>query len=619
MATARISEYVPSKDSLVKLDIAPTGNAVDVTFPYDSLRVALMRTIPGARFFGKDRGGPFWRVPLDLTTMRRMRRAFPDMALSRELRVWGHKEVHKEQMLGEMSTSASADLPELEARLPQLHTFASSRPYQMADIAFMAAAENVLNANAPSLGKTIETIGAIFEAGHDHSDGAHLIIAPITSLDVVWRYELKRWTNFPVLIASGSRALRYQVLKEAIRLSKLHKPFFLVINPAMVRQLTPHDKALSFPQLQQIPWKTVVIDEFHKCGLGNPQTSTRAGLMQIKADRKIALSGTPIGGKAIKLWGVLNWLYPDVFTSKWRWADEWLGVTKNQWGSTIGREVFSHRLAEFTKVHARYMVRRTKEEVRKELPDKNRIDIWCDMATHPEQQTQYRKFEKDAFLRMDEAESEGTLSATSVLAEYTRLRQFAIAKQTLKEGEIPFPTTVSCKLEQLERIIEDHVGGDLKNPEGTEQIVVFSQFSKVVDMVEEHLRTKYNLKTAKLTGATKEDDRANMIRTFELQKTDDPKIRVLCISTTAGGVAITLNNSNAVIFMDETFVPDDQEQAEDRNRNNTATIYYIRTKNTIEERVKALTDSKAITNYTLLDLKRLGPMTDRGATNGDKS
>ena len=81
---------------------------------------------------------------------------------------------------------------------------------------------------------------------------------------------------------------------------------------------------------------------------------------------------------------------------------------------------------------------------------------------------------------------------------------------------------------------------------------------------------------------------------------------ILIMTTTAGGVAITVNNSNVVVFMDETWSPDDQEQAEDRSRNNTADIYYIRTKDTIEERIKRITDSKRHTNYNILDLRRLG-------------
>ena len=98
----------------------------------------------------------------------------------------------------------------------------------------MAMGENVLNANAPSLGKTIETIAAIFEADDDHHHGAHLILAPITSLDVVWEFELSRWQPYKVIVAKGSRHDREMAVLEALRLNRLGKPFFLVANPSMV-------------------------------------------------------------------------------------------------------------------------------------------------------------------------------------------------------------------------------------------------------------------------------------------------------------------------------------------------------------------------------------------------
>jgi SNF2 family DNA or RNA helicase len=92
-----------------------------------------------------------------------------------------------------------------------------------------------------------------------------------------------------------------------------------------------------------------------------------------------------------------------------------------------------------------------------------------------------------------------------------------------------------------------------------------------------------------------------LIRRFE-----SGDVRVLCMTTTAGGTAITLNNSSAIVFLDETFNPDDQEQGEDRNRNNTAVIYYLRTRGTIEEHVLSINIDKRTINKAILDARRNG-------------
>ena len=128
------------------------------------------------------------------------------------------------------------------------------------------------------------------------------------------------------------------------------------------------------------------------------------------------------------------------------------------------------------------MVRRTKEEVRTELPKKNRMDVWTTMSK--DQKRQHDLFAKEAEIRLMDLEEEGKLTATSILAEYTRLRQFAIAKQKLVMG-VPYPTSDSGKLEQLKRILDEHdiTTPDMEEGGSTERAVIFSQFSKVVDML----------------------------------------------------------------------------------------------------------------------------------------
>jgi SNF2 family DNA or RNA helicase len=304
---------------------------------------------------------------------------------------------------------------------------------------------------------------------------------------------------------------------------------------------------------------------------------------------------------------VLNWLEPEKFKSKSNWIRTWLNTTVGYGGHLETGGIKRFKLEEFNEFHAQFMVRRLREEVRTELPEKQRIDTWVEMG--PEQNEQYQKFAAEAEIRIEE----DSLSAIGILAEYTRLRQFAIAKQRLvkerrshhdgthTESIVPYPTEVSCKLPQVQRILDEH---GVFDHDGTEQVIIFSQFSKVIDMMYPWL---VSLGVSEdemecITGATPERERGPIITKFE----EGGKTRVLLMTTTAGGMSITLNKSDAIVFMDETWNPDDQTQAEDRNRNNSAAIYYIRTFNTIEHYVNATTKDKAEVNYNILDLRRLG-------------
>jgi non-specific serine/threonine protein kinase len=436
-------------------------------------------------------------------------------------------------------------------------------------------------------------------------------------MEVVWWFELDRWQPYDMLMSIGSAHARHEVIMDAVHMAREGTPFFLIINPA---QLRGKDAA----HIMATNWTTVTVDEFHKCGLSNPKTATSKALHALKAQKRIALSGTPIGGKVARLWAVLNWLEQETFKSKWNWIKTWLETTKGYGGSLEAGEIKRWRLEEFNEYHAQFMVRRLREEVRTELPDKQRMDIWVTLDD-PAQAKQYRDFARAAEIRIEEE----SLSATSILAEYTRLRQFAIAEQRLvkeatnhKDGTrtefiTPYPTMNSCKLPQVQRILEEQgVIGEDQSPitkgDGKRehaQVIIFSQFSKVVDMTCEWLMEQGipEEEIGRITGAVSERERGPIIKRFEAGNT----YRVLAMTSTAGGMSITLNQSDAIIFLDETFNPDDQTQAEDRNRENTAEIYYIRTRGTIEEYVYSITREKMDTNWNVLDLRRLGLRADR--------
>src|SRR5215831_238143 len=616
------------------------GDAIRVTFSFDASIVRDIKTVPGRRFLPPERGGPAWLVPLNLPTARRLRQLFGDhLHLGRDLVTWGRDAVSQEQALSSLVLSDDAELTNMPGLLPGLDGFIRGettgwpdRPYQRADIKFMAAT-SAINGNQPRLGKTLEVIGAVYEAGVHL--GPHLVVAPQTSLETVWRFELERWQRLPVFTYSGEtpQRARDDMPDSIAEAMEVMKGYWLVTTPHMVRQ--------SVDEFTFERWNSVTVDEFHRTGLSNSKSQFFAAVKQLEADRVWFLSGTPIGGKPIKLWAPLHLMYPKAFTSKWQWAEQWLivdqkTITVKGGNRQTVREIKGikpGKEAEFYVAHAPYMVRRLRSEVLPQLPKKLPIDVWCSMTTT--QAKQYAKFQEAAELVISHVEADKGqrhLLSNCILTEYLRLKQFSNAYSLVMEKEEKckwckgngavsstecwycsgtgkqvklqlHPTEDSGKLPYLlDRLKESGIDPD--DPDGDTQAVIASQFKGMVDMVADWL-PKQGIDCVKLTGDTNHrGERAEIQRQF--QSGEGP--RVICMTTTAGGVAIDLGRADTCHVLDETWNSDDQEQLTDRilgaYKLHQVTCFYYRSLNTVEEYIAGVTALKSNLNDIVLDVHR---------------
>jgi len=613
-------------------ELSPSGDKIEVHFRYDPDLVACIKEVPGARYVAPAEGGPMWLVPLNLDIARRLTENMgPGLVLGRALKVWGKEATKREANLHALAGIDDVPAKELELnkKIPELAKW--MRGYQRADTKFLAAT-SCLNLNEQGLGKTAEIIAAIFEGGLEH--GPHLVVAPKTSLETVWRYEIERWTEkldrpHEVITYSGETVNKKGAIDEFWTCVDEEWPVWFVCTPATVRDgKEPFMDPVEFPD----GWATFTIDEYHKTGLPNASGKKGTGskfadaVKDVKAQRRYAVTGTPMGGRPIKLWGALHFLYPEQFTSKWQWAKTWLEVSSNGYGQDIG-SILRGREEEFYKALAPYVVRRLKSEVLPQLPPKQYIDVWCDMSS--KQSQQYKEFAARAEATIEDQK----LNALGILAEYTRLKVFADAYcdkietrevkcetckgidsdgcyKCLGKGTVtklhPVPSSDSGKLPYLvERLAE--VGIDPEDPAGDACAIVASQFKDIVDMVHAYLNAK-GIHTEKITGATSGDERAEIQKRFQDRGPDSP--RVVVMTTTAGGVAITLDRADTVHILDETWVPDDQEQFADRahrvSRMHQVTVYTYRSQGTIEEYIEKVVTDKAKINVEILDVRRRG-------------
>lgn len=598
-------------------------NRIDVDMVYDRDDLYAIQAIPG-RTWQKSRR--MNTVPLDLQTCHLLRQAFGNrIVIGDELRSWAANETTVQRNLGHLASASTAEL----RRLPDLNlplyeavhlgpkgkrmTAAERRAalrgepcFQAADVAFMAESSAPLNANQPGMGKTIETIASIFEQG-THEDGPQLIVAPISSLGSVWGFELNKWQDFPVFVANGTPAERKQTLDQALKMIGAQEPCWVVVNQHQISARNPH------PIFLAQNWQNIVLDEAHKAGFGKPKNSSYIAMKRLGAMKRMMLTGTPMGGKPVNLFNLLQFLRPDVFTSKWSWGMRWLHVIENEYGKKFCNGfvdggykcpfceggILPATKEEFYRSLAPYLLRRLKSEEMKWLPDKMYIDRWVEMTAA--QARIYHQFEAESFVHLEDGEDSTAVAGTGVLDTFTRLRQFAVARSTKVDGQI-VPQPDSGKLAALLEILDER-GIQGNDSFGEEKVIIFSQFERVISMLMEVLKDE-GIAALRLTG--KETGRARDATTAAFQAPGGA--RVLCMTTTAGGVSITLDRADTVVFMDQTWNPDNEEQAEDRTHRGDKTsqvmVYYIRSKGTIEEDVFDQATGKQSTNFSVLDLRR---------------
>jgi SNF2 family DNA or RNA helicase len=568
----------------------------------------LADSIPGCRFH---KGTDSFRAPGDIQTLRMIKRRLgKGVVFSRGVVEWVNQLREIEGRMGEIQRMTDAELPVFREYRPEIYE--RMRPDQRVGTLFLKESPGSLIADDPGLGKTWQVIASIVEAGT--LNGPNLVICPKISIENVWLEELNLLQDEAVFIAPEGRRAREAMFEELAEANEMEVPFWLVINWSMV---TLRNGAFQFPELQTIPWNNVIVDEAHLTGMSNHQSLTAQGLVQLPGGKRIAMTGTPMGGKPLRLWGILHWLDQQQFNNQYQWAERWVekstgygmeGRTFDVWrGVQRGKE------EEFARAHSKYIIRRTKGEVFKEMPPPHIMEVWVEML--PKQQKQYKEMEEKARITIEEAEEVlGRVNITTMLATYAWLKQFAngycdlaekgwqetVSGPVMKYKAVPIDEA-SPKLDAVWSIIQE-----LSVDEGSgEKVLIFSQFKGWAELTARWLQSK-GVEASLITGDVKSSDRTTAIADFQ-----DPngRAQVMVMTTQAAGTSINLDMADNVIFMDETWNPDDQEQALNRahraSRIHLVTVRYLRTKDTIEYDVRKKNNQKRDINEILLDRYRL--------------
>jgi SNF2 family DNA or RNA helicase len=627
----------------VYLDIVqlPRSQRLAANIPYDGGRGPdFAKRIDGAKW---DKNLKRWTYPLEINTARRLREVFgKSLSMSDAVLAWGHAAKAAEAELlaaHDIDMTVSMEMPEVQRIAPGMHAAMMERGYQTLVPHFARLAGNYLNADQPGLGKTIETFASLLETG---VSGHILVISPKTSLRATWEHEVNKWLGEAGAVAyvlDGTAAQRNARLEQA--LEDEDNPYvFVLVNPEMVRLKEEHDcpevnndgdpcrdrefcpnpkqhkvtRVSNFPLLFDVEWDAIVGDEVHRVLMhANPRAKQKSqvglGFQRLSSERKIALSGTPMRGKPRLLWPTFHWLRPDLYSGQWRWSKFYF-QTEDDAYATSGEKVTDNlrpeREERFNAELGRMMIRRTKQELRAlnpawAPPDKRYVEVWLDLD--PKQEKAYKQMEKSAAAAL----SGGTLMANGVLAEMTRLRQFANSAGRM-DGDTFRPTLPSNKIDWLlDSFLADRgiygVGNAMEDGKG--KVIIASQFTQFINLIAACLNDR-KIDHVVLTGETNKGDYFQRAQQM-FQREDGPRVALL--NTMAGGVSITLDRADDLVIMDETWVPDDQEQVEDRahrtsRTDHQVTIYYVRSEGTIERELAGTNEMKDDRQKRSLDLRR---------------
>lgn len=583
------------------------------------------KSIPGARpKYDDNKKFQYWSYPLAMSTASALRKEFGrDLQLGPRLTEWGWDERRKNEELEKLRAGQDADLPRVREHAPVLWQALQNRPFQITGAAFVVRGRHVCLGDEPRLGKTYQALAAMVETGAQRV----LIACPRVATRTVWATKINELTpKYMPFVAQGSRAQREQVIKAFNEMPYGLK--VLIINLEMIRIkrrwecqgaweprtgqnsffknskgkwesaskpgsrsgcMMPHDHKTvyypEYPELFEKSWDAIILDESHhalaseKNVQSDQITQIRLGAVKLPVapeGMSLAMSGTPFRARLTKSWGVLNWLRPDAFPSFWRYAETLFEVSSNGWGGAkvIGRLRSEEALQDTLRP---YYLARTKADVAPQLPPVQYVDVKLPMED--KQAEAYRGIIKDARAELDT----GTLDANGILAELTRMKQFACSYGRMT-GRDFYPAAPSNKLDWILEFLEE-----IREVQGT-KVVIASQFTKLIKVLAEEVRNA-GWQVLTLTGESTDAQRDHAQLEFLNGKT-----RVIIVNMFAGGEAIDLSSADDLILVDEPWTDDTRQQVENRIQNlakrQAVTVHRLRSKGTIDERIGNLTDEQ---------------------------
>jgi len=321
-------------------------------------------------------------------------------------------------------------------------------------------------------------------------------------------------------------------------------------------------------QYKILDFYAIIIDEAQN--IKNHTTLVAKSVKLIKAKVRFALTGTPIENRLSELWSIFDFLMPGVLYSYQRFKKDYeINIIQNSDEGAV------RKLQRMIKP---FIMRRIKQDVLKEIPDKNEEIIYTKLSEEQEQLylANLQQIKKGLHKKTS---SEFNTEKLKILAAITRLRQICCAPALVYEDYQGGSAKMDTCLELIQNAIE-----------GGHKILLFSQFTSIFDLLEPRLK-KEKIAFFRLDGSTNKIKRASLVDDFN--NDDSP---LFLISLKAGGTGLNLTSASIVIHFDPWWNIAAQNQATDRThrigQTKVVSVFKLIAKNTIEEKILQLQDAK---------------------------
>lgn len=482
--------------------------------------------------------------------------------------IQSHRDRYFKSLIRDMKSVADSDYEVPDAMKPILRDYQKTGYRWLCTIAQLGFGG--ILADDMGLGKTLQIITLLEHARLEAisktvdltETASHTACPPPVSLIVCpsslvynWDSEIEHFApNLKTLLITGTAQERQELLTHYADYDVLITSYDM-----LKRDIASYDN---------LHFHYQIIDEAQY--IKNHRTQAARSVCSIHSVTRFALTGTPIENRLSELWSIFEYLMPGfLYPYAYFRSELEQPIVENK------DQIAATRLQQLVRP---FIMRRLKTDVLKELPDKLEHAVYAQMTY--EQNKLYTanalKLQKDLEQQSD---SMFKTSKIQILAELTKLRQLccdpSLIYQNYHGG--------SAKLDTCIQLIENAMAGGHK-------ILLFSQFTSMLDVIERRLKTEHIL-YYRLDGSTKSEQRTRLVNAF-----NENKIPVFLISLKAGGTGLNLTGADIVIHYDPWWNAAAQNQATDRahriGQTHTVTVYKLITRHTIEEKILELQENK---------------------------
>nr|WP_240260323.1 SNF2-related protein [Clostridium perfringens] len=427
------------------------------------------------------------------------------------------------------------------------------------------------------LGKTLQVIAFLLSQKKSKS----IVVVP-TSVIYNWMDEFEKFApSIRVGLVHGSKSKRDKVLRDfkrglgiKVEEENLKEKYYEKYDVLLTTYGTLKNDEKAYENLS---FDYCIIDEAQN--IKNPAAQATLSVKNIKSRCNIALTGTPIENNLIELWSIFDFVMPGYLFTKERFRERFILDESN--------------LSELKSLITPFILRRLKEDVLSELPEKLEKKYLVEIKGKQKQLYSFYVRAIKNELNANKVSEKSEKNKINLFAYLTKLREICLDPSIV----VPDYKGESSKLTVVKEIVKDA-------SESGKKILLFSQFTSVLKKIEEDFK-KEDISYLYLDGETSAKERVERVKKFN----EDSNIKVFLISLKAGGVGLNLTSESVVIHFDPWWNPAVEDQATDRahrfGQENKVEVVKLVAKDTIEEKIVLMQEDKRELIQSLMDGKTM--------------